>query len=81
MIRAIPLLVGLIALTAGTLADAKTYRWVNDQGVITYSDQPPQVRPGDGERDVLIAEALEISGTKKALETIRQSGSAALHTA
>src|SRR5438128_1930409 len=70
MIRAIPLLVGLIALTAGTLADAKTYRWVNDQGVVTYSDQPPQVRPGDGERDALIAEALEISGTKKALETI-----------
>src|SRR2546422_4815294 len=70
MIRAIPLIVGLIALTAGTLADAKTYRWVNDQGVVTYSDQPPQVRPGDGERDALIAEALEISGTKKALETI-----------
>jgi len=70
MIRAIPLLVGLIALTVGTLADAKTYRWVNDQGVVTYSDQPPQVRPGDGERDALIAEALEISGTKKALETI-----------
>src|SRR2546428_147513 len=70
MIRAIPLLVGLIALMAGSLAEATTYRWVNDQGVVTYSDQPPQVRPGDGERDALIAEALEISGTKKALETI-----------
>ena len=70
MIRAIPLLVGLIALMAGSLAEAATYRWVNDQGVVTYSDQPPQVRPGDGERDALIAEALEISGTKKALETI-----------
>jgi Domain of unknown function (DUF4124) len=70
MIRAIPLLVGLSVLTADTLAEAKTYRWVNDQGVITYSDQPPQVRPSDGERDALIAEALEISGTKKALESI-----------
>src|SRR2546422_8326639 len=69
MIRAIPLLVGLIAL-ASPLAEATTYRWVNDQGVVTYSDQPPQVRPGDGERDALIAEALEISGTKKALDTI-----------
>jgi len=70
MIRAIPLLVGLIALMASPLAEATTYRWVNDQGVVTYSDQPPQVRPGDGERDALIAEALEISGTKKALDTI-----------
>jgi hypothetical protein len=70
MIRAIPLLVGLSVLTAGTLAEAKTYRWMNDQGVVTYSDQPPQVRPSDGERDALIAEALEISGTKKALESI-----------
>src|SRR5467141_1730578 len=70
MIRAIPLLVGLGVLTTGALAEAKTYRWVNDQGVVVYSDQPPQVRPGDKERDALIAEALEISGTKKALETI-----------
>src|SRR2546427_13111970 len=70
MIRAIPLLVGLVALLAGPLAEATTYRWVNDQGVVTYSDQPPQVRPGDSERDDLIAEALEISGTKKALGTI-----------
>src|SRR2546427_11720231 len=70
MIRAIPLLVGLIALIASPLAEATTYRWVNDQGVVTYSDQPPQVRPGDGERDPLIAEALELSGAKKALPTI-----------
>ena len=70
MIRAIPLLVGLGVLTTGALAEAKTYRWVNDQGVVVYSDQPPQVRPGDKERDALIAEALEISGTKKELETI-----------
>src|SRR5256885_9621136 len=70
MIRAIPLLLGLGVLTTGALAEAKAYRWVNDQGVVVYSDQPPQVRPGDKERDALIAEALEISGTKKALETI-----------
>lgn len=69
-LRAIPWLVGLIALAAPTLGEAKTYRWVNDQGVVTYSDQPPQVRPVEGEREALIAEALEISGTKKALETI-----------
>src|SRR3989442_1078377 len=70
MIRAIPFVVGLVALMAGPLAEATTYRWVNDEGVVTYSDQPPQVRPGDSERDALIAEALEISGTKKALDTI-----------
>src|SRR2546428_2682777 len=70
MIRAIPLIVGLIVVTAGTLADARNSRWVNEQGVVTCSDQPAQVRAGDGERDALIAEALEISGTKKALETI-----------
>jgi Domain of unknown function (DUF4124) len=70
MIRAIPLLVGLSVLAADSLAEAKTYRWVNDQGIVNYSDQPPQVRPVDGEREALIVEALEISGTKKALETI-----------
>ena len=37
-LRAIPWLVGLIALATGSLAEAKTYRWVNDQGVVTYSD-------------------------------------------
>ena len=69
-LRAIPWLVGLIALAGGSLADAKTYRWVNDQGIVTYSDQPPQVRPVEGEREALIGEALDISGTKKTLETI-----------
>lgn len=70
MKRAIPLLVGLGVMAAGPLAEATTYRWVNDQGVVVYSDQPPQVRPVDKERDALIAEALEISGTKRALESI-----------
>jgi hypothetical protein len=69
-LRAIPCLVGLVALAMGSLAEAKTYRWVNDQGIVTYSDQPPQVRPVEGEREALITEALEISGTKHALETI-----------
>ena len=69
-LRAIPCLVGLVALAMGSHAEAKTYRWVNDQGIVTYSDQPPQVRPVEGEREALITEALEISGTKHALETI-----------
>jgi hypothetical protein len=69
-LRAILCLVGLVALPMGSLAEAKTYRWVNDQGIVTYSDQPPQVRPVEGEREALITEALEISGTKHALETI-----------
>src|SRR5512138_1442085 len=70
MNRAVPLLVGLGVLATGIVAEAKTYRWVNDQGVVVYSDQPPQVRLGDKERDALIAEALEISGTKKEIESI-----------
>src|SRR5207249_12019816 len=69
-LRASPCLVGLVTLAMGPLAEAKTYRWVNDQGIVTYSDQPPQVRPVEGEREALINEALDISGTKKALETI-----------
>ena len=69
-LRAILYLVGLIALAMSSLAEGKTYRWVNDQGIVTYSDQPPQVRPVEGEREALITEALEISGTKHALETI-----------
>src|SRR5262245_41967318 len=67
---AVPLLVGLGVLATCSVAEAKTYRWVNDQGVVVYSDQPPQVRLGDKERDAVIAEALEISGTKKALDSI-----------
>src|SRR5262249_31190050 len=70
MNRAVPLLVGLCVLATSAVAEAKTYRWVNDQGVVVYSDQPPQVRFGDKEHDALIAEALEISGTKKSLESI-----------
>ena len=70
MNRAVPLLVGLCVLATSAVAEAKTYRWVNDQGVVVYSDQPPQVRIGDKEHDALIAEALEISGTKKSLESI-----------
>ena len=69
-VRAIPWLVGLVALVSGSSAEAKTYRWVNEQGIVTYSDQPPQVRPVEGEREALITEALEISGTKRSLETI-----------
>jgi hypothetical protein len=69
-LRAIPCLVGLVALAMGSPAEAKTYRWVNEQGIVTYSDQPPQVRPVEGEREALINEALDISGTKKTLETI-----------
>jgi len=69
-LRAILGLAGLAALAMGSFVEAKTYRWVNDQGIVTYSDQPPQVRPVEGEREALISEVLEISGTKKALETI-----------
>src|SRR5262249_16490014 len=71
MKRAVPLLVGLCVLATGAVAEAKTYRWVNDQGVVVYSDQPPQVRIGDKEHDALIAEASESSGTKKSLEATR----------
>jgi hypothetical protein len=69
-LRTLPWLTGLVVLAAGSEVEAKTYRWVNEQGIVTYSDQPPQVRPAEGEREALISEALEISGTKKALETI-----------
>jgi len=69
-LRAIPWLAGLVVLAAASHAEATTYRWVNEQGIVTYSDQPPQVRPVEGEREALIGEALEISGTKNALETI-----------
>src|SRR5262245_7355379 len=68
--HAIPGLVGLLALAARSPAERNTYRLVNEQGIVTYSDQPPQVRPIEGEREALIGEALEISGTKKSLETI-----------
>ncbi|PYM96079.1 MAG: hypothetical protein DME04_03040 [Candidatus Rokuibacteriota bacterium] len=70
MIRAIPWLLGLIVLACGWPVEAKTYRWINEQGVVTYSDRPPLLRPVEGERDALIAEALELSGTRKALESV-----------
>jgi len=73
-VRATPGLIGLVALTASAQVEAKTYRWVNDQGIVTYSDQPPQVRPVEGERESLITEALDISGTKKTLEAIPAHG-------
>ena len=70
MIRAIPWLLGLTVLACGLTVEAKTYRWVNEQGVVTYSDQPPHLRPVEGERDALITEALALSGAKKALESV-----------
>lgn len=70
MIRAISWLLGLTMLACGWPVEAKTYRWVNEQGVVTYSDQPPHLRPVDGERDALITEALELSGTRKALDAV-----------
>jgi Domain of unknown function (DUF4124) len=70
MVRATPWLVSLVVLVGAGSASAKTYRWVNDQGVVTYSDQPRQVQPVPGDREALITEALDISGTKKALEAI-----------
>jgi len=69
-LRVILCLVGIGASGGSSLAEAKTYRWVNDQGIVTYSDQPPQARPVEGEREALISEALDISGTKQALESI-----------
>src|SRR3989442_3983273 len=70
MIRAVPWFLGLTVLVAGGPLEAKTYRWVNEQGVVTYSDQPPHVRPVEGERDGVIAQALELSGTRKALDAV-----------
>jgi hypothetical protein len=43
---------------------------VDPKGVVHYSDTPPQVAPVEGERESLIAEALDISGLKKSLELI-----------
>lgn len=64
-------LVALALVASGAaVADAKTYRWVDGKGVVHYSDTPPQVAPVEGERESLIAEALDISGLKKSLELI-----------
>ncbi len=69
MTRATLVSVLTIALiVAGGPADAKTYRWVDKNGVVTYSDRPPQVAPVEGDRDVLIDEALTISGIRRQIE-------------
>lgn len=61
-------LLTIALLVAGGPADAKTYRWVDKNGVVTYSDRPPQVAPVEGERDALIDEALTISGITRQIE-------------
>ena len=55
-----------LAASAG-VADAKTYRWVDANGVVHYSDTPPQIPAVTGDRDALIEEALELSGIKQQL--------------
>ena len=62
------LLLVLALLVSAGPADAKTYRWVDPKGVVTYSDTPPQLAPVEGERDALIEEALTISGIKRQIE-------------
>jgi hypothetical protein len=61
-------LVSLAVLASSGPADARIYRWVAPNGVVTYSDQPPQPSPVEGARDALIDEALEIAGIKRQLE-------------
>ena len=61
-------LVSLAVLASSGPADAKTYRWVAPNGVVTYSDQPPQLSPVEGERDALIDEALDISGITRQIK-------------
>ena len=60
-------LVVLALLLSGGVADAKTYRWVDANGVVNYSDTPPPIQGVTGDRDALIEEALELSGIKKQL--------------
>src|SRR3990172_5919987 len=55
-----------LAASAG-VADATTYRWVDANGVVHYSDTPPQIPAVTGDRDALIEEALELSGIKQQL--------------
>ena len=55
-----------LAASAG-VADAKTYRWVDANGVVHYSDTPPQIPAVTGDRDALIEEALELTGITKQL--------------
>ncbi|OGL02427.1 MAG: hypothetical protein A3E31_10405 [Candidatus Rokubacteria bacterium RIFCSPHIGHO2_12_FULL_73_22] len=42
--RTLLIALGAGLLAGGTPADAATYRWVDDNGVVTYSDRPPQPR-------------------------------------
>jgi hypothetical protein len=63
-------LLTLALLVSPGPADAKTYRWVDPKGVVTYSDRPPQLAPVEGERDALIEEALTISGIKRQIEDL-----------
>jgi hypothetical protein len=58
-----------LALLAAA-ADAETYRWVDQKGVVNYSDRPPQRELIVGERDALIDEALTLSGVRKQIETL-----------
>jgi len=41
---ALLLVLGAGLLVGGAPADAATYRWVDENGVVTYSDRPPQPR-------------------------------------
>ena len=41
--RAVPLLIGALVLVAAH-GEAETYRWVDEQGNVTYSNRPPQQR-------------------------------------
>ena len=64
---ALIVLVVLAPLVSGGAADATTYRWVDANGVVNYSDTPPQVQGVTGDRDALIEEALELTGITKQL--------------
>jgi uncharacterized protein DUF4124 len=41
--RSVPLLIGALVLVAAH-GEAETYRWVDEQGNVTYSNRPPQQR-------------------------------------
>lgn len=58
-----------LALLAAPAA-AETYRWVDARGVVNYSDRPRQLEPVVGERDVLIEEALTLSGVRQQIEIL-----------
>ena len=52
MIRTLTLMLALATLVTGTLAQADTYRWTDDQGNVHYSDQVP-AHAADRDRDVI----------------------------